>query len=188
VDFNGNVINNIAADNNDNFFLTFNVPYNPVPLYVGEDTIQKDTATSRVLLAKYNSSGNLLWSKQYKPVNPASNVSHEFFTATDEKSAIVVDEAGCVYVYVTLTGYVDAVIDTATINWSGNYVFKFSPDGDMIYYKKITKLNVMAFTCDHQKNLLIAGNVTGVANPTFNTLDFGNNVTLSFPTLATNKF
>ena len=188
VAFNDEVINNIAADNNDNFFLTFNKPYNPVPIYVGEDTIQKDTTTSRILLAKYNSSGNLLWSKQYKPVNPSANPSHEFVDYSDEKTPIVVDESGCVYIYVTLSGYVDVRIDTAVINWSGNHLFKFSPNGDMIYHKKIDKLNVMAFNCDHQKNLLVAGSVTGVANSAYNTLDFGNNVTLSFPSLQTNQF
>jgi len=185
---NQSVLNNIASDNNNNFFLTFNVPNNPVPFYVGDDTIQKDTATSRVLFAKYDFSGNLLWSKQYKPVSPSANPSHTFMVPTDERSSIVVDDSGCVYIYATLNGYTDVIIDTATINWSGNYIFKFSPDGDMIYYKKITKLIYNVMECDNQNNLLVLGTVTGVANPTYNTLDFGNNVTLSFPTLTTTQF
>lgn len=158
---------NVAIDGAGNTYLSgdFEGPF----IYFGSDTLfNTDTVffTSKVFAVKYNSLGNVIWTKNF-----ASGIGNDW------SQALQLDSYGNVYVGGTAFSSVMA-FDSMQLSTSGGgmFVAKLNPSGNVVWAKAPggnNQLNyLVGMDVDVIGNVLIAGGYNG-------SLYFGNNTITS---------
>ncbi len=181
-------INSLVADNNDNFFMAFDMPFIAGnPFYIDDDTIAYESESSKILLAKFDRSGKQLWNVQYKP-ETTGFTTHVLQSHSDEKTVMIADNLGNVYLYLNRTGNENAVIGDTSLSWNGKALLKFGPGGEFIYCKNVSGFTLSNMCVDAKNNLYLTGQLESYANKDYNICDFGNGVVLSYTELLTTQY
>ncbi len=175
----------VAGDGQNNCYVAFNKSANSSdPIYVGTDTVLRDNVADKVLFVKLDQNGKVLWNKQMK--NPFPTVGFKYYTNTLGKyfqKVFAIDPDNNVYFLVFLDG--ECTIDGITYPYGTN-LFKYSSSGTLLYSKPIS-YDILSMACDHEGSLIVTGNRHYNSYNSVQAVDFGNNVTLTFP-LVNNTF
>ncbi|MCW5908135.1 MAG: T9SS type A sorting domain-containing protein [Chitinophagales bacterium] len=126
-------------------------------LYVGSDTFYKNSPTWNTFLAKFNSTGNLLWLKQFYSTD--GFLGH--FT-----SAIVKNDK--FYMAGSFSGSMVLCGDTITAESSSDmFIARFDTAGNCIGVVTVPNASVAGFVEDSAGNVYVTGAVYGTADIAF---------------------
>lgn len=176
-------ISALASDNNSNTYIGCDAAYasSETSIILDNDTIKSDTIHEKIVLAKFNPQMGLLWKKQFKPVNPSSNL----FDMTCV--AISTDLSGNVYALYYAYNSQNVRMDTAQFDCQGNTLVKFDANGTMLFWRHIyagNQISVMA--SDPIGNIWIAGALNYNSYASSQQINFGNNVIITNTTPSSN--
>lgn len=147
-------------------------------IVLDHDTIKADTINARVLFAKFNPQMGVIWKKQIKPVNPADQ-------ADISCDAFSFDGSGNLYVLASSSSYLDVRLDTAQFNVNGRFLFKFDANGTMLFWRKLNFNNITVMSSDNAGNVWFSGKYNYNSYASNQSIDFGNNVTITNANLTT---
>jgi hypothetical protein len=154
----------IATDINGNVLVTGS--YNEPGLVFGKDTLMKlnNNGDNNIFLAKYDASGNVLWARCAKTINPNLR-----FVAVG--NGVVTDSSGNIYVMGATTNYKNPYIifgkDTLLNDSSGNtciFIVKYDSSGNVVWAKNGYGTGALApigLAIDNSDNLYITGYFEG---------------------------
>lgn len=122
--------------------------YFDTTVYIGNDTLTKaEGGTAAIFLAKFDSSGNLLWTRQI-PYNGSG------VTLYDE----CVNSSGDYYVCGNFSGTAQFGDDTVTaLSWSDLFITCFSPSGNCLGVVTVPTAFVASMILDSANNVIVTG-------------------------------